>query len=197
MIGGIGVVARSKVVGQPLKCEGVEELPTPQESALGLAKLCFVADLRPMGFDARDLLRNDGARTHYRAERPVPRPGIGTIGSCGGCRGKHGLRRLPAGPALRAYIVGWSQLERFAIPICGMVARMIVGVAAQDVEHDARKQLGKRVHRIFEAVADVVAPPVQSAAKSVTPESKDSLQSGRSRVALPGRSLRRRRSHQG
>src|SRR3546814_4455258 len=57
---------------------------------------------------------------------------------------EHRLRRLAAGAALRADVIGGRKLQRPAVPEGGMVARMIVGVAAQNVEYDARVKFGER-----------------------------------------------------
>src|SRR3546814_16957378 len=45
-----------------LEGERVEELPPPQERALGAAERCFVAHRIPMGLDRGLLTRDDGAR---------------------------------------------------------------------------------------------------------------------------------------
>src|SRR3546814_2444953 len=47
--------------GKTLEGERVEELPPPQERALGAAECCFVAHRIPMGLDRRLLTRDDGA----------------------------------------------------------------------------------------------------------------------------------------
>src|SRR3546814_17005761 len=57
---------------------------------------------------------------------------------------EHRLRRLDAGAALRADVMGGRKLQRPAVPEGGMVARMIVGVSAQNVEYDARVTFGAR-----------------------------------------------------
>src|SRR3546814_13006821 len=65
---------------------------------------------------------------------------------------EHRLRRLAAGAALRADVIGGRKLQRPAVPEGGMVARMIVGVSAQNVEYDARVKFGERRCGIDEPV---------------------------------------------
>src|SRR3546814_13316168 len=51
-----------------LEGERVEELPPPQERALGAAERCFVAHRIPMGLDRGLLTRDDGARARIAEE---------------------------------------------------------------------------------------------------------------------------------
>src|SRR3546814_5017770 len=106
-----------------------------------------------MGLDRGLLTRDDSARARIvevkdgcglETQRQLAEPPV--------AEDEHRLRRLAAGAALRADVIGGRKLQRPAVPEGGMVARMIVGVSAQNVEYDARVKFGERRCGIDEPV---------------------------------------------
>lgn len=74
----------------------------------------------------------------------------------------HPLRCLAASAAPRADVIGRSQAERPSVPEGRTVARMIIGISAQDVEGQPPEQLTKRSFRLRETMADGIREQVVS-----------------------------------
>lgn len=73
--------------------------------------------------------RDKGSSAQHQAQRDLAEAPIAV--------NQHGLAGFSAGAALRTDIVGWCQRQRAAVPERSMITCMVIGIAAQDVEHEA------------------------------------------------------------
>ena len=69
-------------------------------------------------------------------------------------RDEHGLGGFLSGTSLGADIVGWGEAEIFSVPKCSMIAGVVVGVAAEDIEHEAGEDLPEGFFGGAKLVAD-------------------------------------------
>lgn len=128
---------------------------TPQIVLVNRAKLRFFADpfpiiandcLDPINHINSCLLRKQevmrGSKAGFELTEPV------FAGD------EHGLGRFIAGTALRTNIVGRRQGQLFPIPESSVIASMIIGIAAQDIENQPAIQLPEGFSRMGKAMAN-------------------------------------------
>jgi hypothetical protein len=67
---------------------------------------------------------------------------------------EHGLGSFLAGTALGTNVVGWSQFELATIPEGSVIAGVVVGVAAEDVEYKSAEEFAQGLAGLSKSVAD-------------------------------------------
>ncbi|PII37815.1 ATP-binding protein [Sinorhizobium meliloti CCBAU 01290] len=130
----------------------VEELASGQQLAVDGAQVCFVAAPLPVLGDGCDLMFDQcGGFGLFQVKI---RRGGEQGGEGAGTAIALDQRGFVARAPLRADVVGGGEREHSAVPEGGMVAGMVVSVAAKHVEADPPVEFFERVFGIGETVAD-------------------------------------------
>ena len=142
----------------PLERIRVEELAPPEQFFVHTARTGDVADLGPVGMNRGDLLVDDlpglmGGQVVVASMGDTARDLAQAVpvGSEG-----HRLGGLSARAELWADVVCRRERQIGAVPEGGVVAGVVVGVADEDVEDDAREHLPQRRVSVGEARPDLV-----------------------------------------
>ena len=142
-------------VGGVDKSEWIQKLAPPEQRLVHFTQGRLFTDGRPFLLHGLDLMVDDLdgvwlAQQKHRRSRNAKPDLTGPL--C--ATDEHGLRSLQTGSRLRANVVGGRQGQLVPVPECRMVAGMVIGVAAQDVEDDSSEQLPQGGLRVDEAVAN-------------------------------------------
>ncbi len=150
-----GASGRLKSCRSAFERIGIEELPAPEEIAVDRREGRLSTGLCPVRGDGFNLRGDD--RNGFLNRELELRGGLNAKAQpaeIAVADDPHGLRCFTARAALRTDVISGSEGQGLAVPEGRMVARMIVGVSAQDVEGQPTKQLAKRFPRLGKTVAD-------------------------------------------
>lgn len=126
----------------------VQKLSAGEKPAVGLGQFGLLADPVPCTSDRDELVLDDGLglfviEQEVRGGREAALQRTHTVFTLD----QHRLSRLVTRSPLRADVIGRGQREHPAVPERGMVAGMIVRVAAQDIEDDSSVEPAQRLLR--------------------------------------------------
>ena len=120
----------------------VQKLAAPEKIPIYFAESCLIAYSRPALHNRFDLFRRE-------------QDGLGVAHQKQGCcfqaqsdlactalaHDQHGLGCFSACPVLRTDVIGGGQGQVLAVPESGVIARVVIGISAENVEQRSRKEL--------------------------------------------------------